>query len=197
MSSQSVPPPELTWVSGLGIKSLLFHIYSRRPYRSTSRIVYQPDFSCGREKRSITSKFWYIWGLINFCFKEISFDVFLQVVWLDPRLKPTSAHLGPKHYIEITMEKRKNIWLPDLYIRQLREMKILKVFEEISSLRIYENSTVVRSIAAEIIIKCDMDFSLFPLDVQLCPVDFSSCRILMVFGEVQGVSLCMIRNHII
>lgn len=47
-----------------------------------------------------------------------------------------------------------------LYIRQLREMKILKLFEEISSLRIYENSTISLSIGATIIIKCDMDFVL-------------------------------------
>lgn len=123
-----------------------------------------------------------------FFLKEISFDVFLQVVWLDQRLKPTSAHLEPKHYIELTMEKRNKIWVPDLYIRQLREMKILKVFEEISSLRIYENSSISLSIGATIIIKCDMDFSLYPLDVQFCPVDFSSCRILLRFSKKCKVS---------
>lgn len=36
--------------------------------------------------------------------------------------------------------------VPDLYIRQLREMKVLKLFEEISSLRLYKNSTVVFSL---------------------------------------------------
>lgn len=29
---------------------------------------------------------------------------------------------------------------------------------------------------ATIVIKCDMDFVLYPLDVQTCPVDFSSCK---------------------
>lgn len=113
---------------------------------------------------------------LRFCsFQEISFDVFLQVVWLDKRIRPV-ADLGPKHYIELTMDQRNAIWVPDLYIRQLREMKILKVFEEISSLRIFENSTISLSIGATIIIKCDMDFVLYPLDVQSCPVDFSSCK---------------------
>lgn len=91
--------------------------------------------------------------------QEISFDVFLQVVWMDMRLKP-SSDVGEKGYIELTLEQRTNIWTPDLYIRQLREMKILKLFEEISSLRIYENSTISLSIGATIIIKCDMDFVL-------------------------------------
>lgn len=113
--------------------------------------------------------------LTCFNFQEISFDVFLQVVWTDNRLK-TSSDLGSKRYIELTAIQRDEIWVPDLYIRQLREMKVLKVFEEISSLRIYENSTISLSIGATIIIKCDMDFVLYPLDVQFCPVDFSSCE---------------------
>jgi hypothetical protein len=114
--------------------------------------------------------------LVALPFQEISFDVFLQVVWVDKRVRPLEG-LRPKQYIELTMEQRNHIWVPDLYIRQLREMKILKVFEEISSLRIYENSTISLSIGATIIIKCDMDFVLYPLDVQKCPVDFSSCKI--------------------
>lgn len=68
------------------------------------------------------------------------------------------------------------IWVPDLYIRQLREMRVLSLFEEISSLRLYRNSTISLSIGATIIIKCDMDFVLYPLDVQKCFVDFSSCK---------------------
>lgn len=78
-----------------------------------------------------------------------------MLVWLDKRITPL-PDLGHKHYIELTMEQRNAVWVPDLYIRQLREMKILKVFEEISSLRIYENSTISLSIGATIIIKCDM-----------------------------------------
>lgn len=86
--------------------------------------------------------------------------------------------------------------MPDLYIRQIREMKVLTLFEEISSLRLYQNSTLVFSLGyvddsnvismrnhslpfpfrATIVIKCDMDFVLYPLDVQNCPVDFSSCE---------------------
>lgn len=92
-----------------------------------------------------------------FHIQEISFDVFLQVVWMDSRIK-TQAE---KSYMELTLEQRNQIWIPDLYIRQLREMKILNgLFEEISSLRIYENSTISMSIGATIIIKCDMDFVL-------------------------------------
>ena len=105
-------------------------------------------YGCGHDKVTIYN------------FQEISFDVFLQVVWTDTRLKLQAEMSGGKTYVELTFEQRNQIWIPDLYIRQLREMKIFKLFEEISSLRIYENSTISMSIGATIIIKCDMDFVL-------------------------------------
>lgn len=109
--------------------------------------------------------------------EEISFDVFLQVIWTDLRIRPRETNLlRSKNFTELQIEERQKIWVPDLYIRQLKEMKIIRLFEDISSLRLYQNSTVVLSIGATIIIKCDMDFVLYPLDVQKCPVDFSSYK---------------------
>ncbi|XP_055312389.1 glycine receptor subunit alpha-2-like [Sitodiplosis mosellana] len=107
--------------------------------------------------------------------EEISFDVFLQVIWDDKRIHHRNNTIEQK-YIELKLEERHKLWVPDLYIRQLREMKVLTLFEEISSLRLYKNSTLVLSLGATIVIKCDMDFVLYPLDVQSCPVDFSSYK---------------------
>lgn len=109
-------------------------------------------------------------------FQEISFDVFLKVIWEDPRIVPNKTIELPASYLQLTSEERHMFWVPDLYIRQLREMRVLSLFEEISSLRLHQNSTISLSIGATIIIKCDMDFVLYPLDVQKCSVDFSSCK---------------------
>lgn len=96
---------------------------------------------------------------------------------MDSRIRPKEEdNVDPSKYIQLTSEERHMIWVPDLYIRQLREMKVQTLFEEISSLRLYPNSTISLSIGATIIIKCDMDFVLYPLDVQKCAVDFSSCK---------------------
>ncbi|XP_055630145.1 glycine receptor subunit alphaZ1-like isoform X2 [Toxorhynchites rutilus septentrionalis] len=108
--------------------------------------------------------------------EEISIDVFLQVTWEDPRLLPADEPTMTKQYVELTPIERETVWVPDLYIRQLREMKVMALLEEFSSLRLYKNSTLVLSIGATIIFKCDMDFVLYPLDVQRCPVDFSSYK---------------------
>ncbi|XP_025207706.1 glycine receptor subunit alpha-3-like isoform X3 [Melanaphis sacchari] len=107
--------------------------------------------------------------------EEIALDVFLHVYWEDPRI----WILGNASQVELTWDKDPKFWIPDLYIRQLREMKVLTLFQDLASIRLYDNSTLRISIGATIIIKCDMDFVLYPLDVQTCAVDFGSYKYTM------------------
>lgn len=105
--------------------------------------------------------------------EEISLDVFLQLYWQDQRIRIID---NKTQMIELTWDKEQKFWIPDLYIRQLREMKVLSVFQDMAAIRLYRNSTLRISIGATIILKCDMDFRLYPLDVQTCAVDFSSYK---------------------
>ncbi|KAJ1530478.1 hypothetical protein ONE63_005377 [Megalurothrips usitatus] len=108
--------------------------------------------------------------------QEISLDLFLQVYWEDPRVHACCNH----SVVELTWtQQQPKFWVPDLYIRQLREMKVLSLFQEMTSVRLYSNSTMRVSIGATVIIKCDMDFVLYPLDIQKCAVDFSSYKYTM------------------
>ncbi|XP_049789238.1 glycine receptor subunit alpha-4-like [Schistocerca nitens] len=106
--------------------------------------------------------------------EEISLDVFLYVHWRDPRVHIRND--TDVNHVELTWKHRERFWVPDLYIRQLREMKVLSLFQEMTSLRLFRNHTMRISIGATVIIKCDMDFVLYPLDVQRCDVDFSSYK---------------------
>ncbi|XP_046681545.1 glycine receptor subunit beta-type 4-like [Homalodisca vitripennis] len=110
--------------------------------------------------------------------EEISLEVFLQVYWTDRRIRMADNLSGVDH-LELTWGKENDFWVPDLYIRQLREMKVLSLFQDMTSVRLYRNQTMRVSMGATVIIKCDMDFVLYPLDVQECAVDFSSC----LFGK--------------
>ncbi|XP_037973837.2 gamma-aminobutyric acid receptor subunit delta isoform X3 [Plutella xylostella] len=104
--------------------------------------------------------------------EEITLDVFLQVSWTEPRL-----HMPPGlAFLDLPWEFRQLIWTPDLYIWQLQTMKLQSVLQEMASLRLYSNGTVSVSIGATITIKCEMDFVLYPLDVQNCAIDFSSYK---------------------
>ncbi|KAI8434813.1 hypothetical protein MSG28_003319 [Choristoneura fumiferana] len=80
--------------------------------------------------------------------EEITLDVFLRVSWQDARLRVGMP------FIDLPWEFRQLIWTPDLYIWQLQTMRI----------------------HATITIKCQMDFVLYPLDVQNCNIDFSSYK---------------------
>ncbi|XP_066908101.1 glycine receptor subunit alpha-4 isoform X2 [Halyomorpha halys] len=120
--------------------------------------------------------------------EEISLEVFLQVYWIDNRINVTSME---SDHIELNWDKDQKIWVPDLYIRQLRDMKILTLFQEMTFVRLYQNRTLRVSMGATILIKCDMDFVLYPLDVQKCAVDFSSYKYTeesMVFQWLHGKS---------
>lgn len=69
------------------------------------------------------------------------------MIWEDRRIRPRiDENRTTTKYVELKIDERHKIWVPDLYIRQLREMKVLSLFEEISSLRLYKNSTVALSI---------------------------------------------------
>ncbi|KAG8288817.1 hypothetical protein J6590_010928 [Homalodisca vitripennis] len=85
-------------------------------------------------------------------------------------------NLSGVDHLELTWGKENDFWVPDLYIRQLREMKVLSLFQDMTSVRLYRNQTMRVSMGATVIIKCDMDFVLYPLDVQECAVDFSSYK---------------------
>ncbi|XP_069702867.1 glutamate-gated chloride channel-like [Periplaneta americana] len=98
----------------------------------------------------------------------------MNVYWEDYRVFINDTE--DVEFVEITWDERNELWVPDLYIRQLREMKVLALFQEMTSIRLYRNSTLRASIGASVIIKCDMDFVLYPLDVQKCAVDFSSYK---------------------
>ncbi|XP_030027201.1 gamma-aminobutyric acid receptor subunit delta isoform X3 [Manduca sexta] len=104
--------------------------------------------------------------------EEITLDVFLQVSWAENRLHMPSG----MPFIDLPWEFRQLIWTPDLYIWQLQTMRIMSVLQEMASLRLYSNGTVSVSIGATITIKCEMDFVLYPLDVQNCAIDFGSYK---------------------
>jgi hypothetical protein len=79
-------------------------------------------------------------------FQEISLDVFMYVYWEDLRVFIDAEVNKSDEYVEITWEDRHNFWIPDLYIRQLRDMKVLSLFQEMTSIRLYRNNTLRVSI---------------------------------------------------
>jgi hypothetical protein len=65
----------------------------------------------------------------------------MNVYWEDLRVFIDDAVNITDDYVEITWEDRHSFWIPDLYIRQLRDMKVLSLFQEMTSIRLYRNNT--------------------------------------------------------
>uniref|UniRef100_A0A8D9BU56 Glycine receptor subunit alpha-4 n=1 Tax=Cacopsylla melanoneura TaxID=428564 RepID=A0A8D9BU56_9HEMI len=133
-----------------------------------------PSKYTGKEMEVLISLFINRVSAVDESKEEISLDVFLQLYWTDERITIDNTSLTDQ--VELTWARDHSFWTPDLYIRQLREMRILSLFQDMASVRLYKNSTLRVSTGATVIIKCDMDFSLYPLDVQTCNVDFSSYK---------------------
>lgn len=57
-----------------------------------------------------------------------------------------TGDLGEADYLEIMWDKEQKFWVPDVYIRQLREMKVLSLFQEMISVRLFRNHTIRVSI---------------------------------------------------
>ena len=70
----------------------------------------------------------------------------MQVYWQDARVKINNASNSTFDVIELTWQEQQKFWVPDLYIRQLREMKVLSLFQEMASVRLYKNQTMRISI---------------------------------------------------
>lgn len=49
-------------------------------------------------------------------------------------------------YLELNWGRENDFWVPDLYIRQLRDMKVLSLFQDMTSVRLYRNNTMRVSI---------------------------------------------------
>ena len=69
--------------------------------------------------------------------------MFLQVYWDDPRIRIID---NKTEQLELAWDKDHKFWVPDLYIRQLREMRVLSVYQEMAAIRLYRNSTLRISI---------------------------------------------------
>lgn len=98
------------------------------PHRRLNRSAFDANISCGWNQRSMWSplcryqrqskrnyainfhKFTHIDRQLSTIFQEISFDVFLQVIWEDKRIQ----HKNDTHsmeYIELKIEERHKFWV--------------------------------------------------------------------------------------
>jgi len=123
---------------------------------------------------------------------SITFSCYFNVEWKEKRI-----HLGPKFGAEqcsangggaectnttgnkdiivpMNLEFVKDLWLPNIFIYNLKTYKVIDVLNKLAGLWIGADKTVLYSQATHITFICPMRFDKFPLDTQTCKFQVGS-----------------------
>jgi len=104
---------------------------------------------------------------------SITFSTYFNVeweetrLWVDPELEAQINSTGPVT-TPLNLEFVKDLWLPNIFIYNLKTYKVIDVLSKLAGLWIDTDKKVLYSQATHISFICPMSFDKFPLDQQRC-----------------------------
>ena len=143
---------------------------------------------------------------------SITFACYFNVQWKEGRI-----HLGPEFgreqagpgvnttgnpdiIVPMNLEFVKDLWLPNIFIYNLKTYKVIDVLNKLAGLWIGADKTVLYSQATHITFICPMRFDKFPLDTQTCKFQVGSYSyddtIMRFITEAAGYSASKMGNSI-
>ena len=127
-----------------------------------------------------------------FCFQEygIEYSSYFNVMWKEPRLHIPQKYLGNKTdsdknnkdcvddlgqvgddtLIPVNLDLVKMLWLPNIFIYNLKTFKVVSVLSKHAGLWITREKEIMYSQATQINFICPMRFDNFPLDTQVTSI---------------------------
>eukprot|EP00111_Clytia_hemisphaerica_P009577 TCONS_00028072-protein len=111
----------------------------------------------------------YILNIGNLNTQEMTFEVemYFGMKWKDPRL--AFKEYNNASYALVTGETAyDNIWVPDLFIRNMKHVESSTFLKDLSGVMIYPDGIVSLSSRIRVVAHCEMDLLMFPLDSQSC-----------------------------
>jgi len=100
---------------------------------------------------------------------SITISMYFNVEWNEPRLNMVTSNSTETVMVPTSVELVKDLWLPNIFIYNLKTFKVIDVLSKLSGLWIDTDKNVLYSQATLIKIMCPMRFDNFPLDTQTCP----------------------------
>ncbi|XP_029212017.1 glycine receptor subunit beta-like isoform X2 [Acropora millepora] len=100
---------------------------------------------------------------------DYSLDIFFRQWWLDPRFKHNSS--TP---FNMAVDPTKIFWTPDTYFFNVKSVKYHFVTRENMRVMIYSSGKIYFSARVTLTAQCDMNFRLYPMDTQHCPLVIES-----------------------
>ena len=111
----------------------------------------------------------------------ITLKLTIAISWIDNRLKILSNSLdwivedGEQSWTKLNPSWLKYLWIPDVEIVNMKELKRTHFFNELSSLELYENKRLWFDFPVELTLTCPwFKFENYPLDSQACEVMIGS-----------------------
>jgi len=110
----------------------------------------------------------------------VEFSSYFNVMWSEPRL-----HIPDRYLKEINEERKETmipvnlelvnlLWLPNIFIYNLKTFKVVEVLSKHAGLWITKDNEIMYSQATHINFICPMRFDAFPLDTQICKFQVGS-----------------------
>jgi len=114
----------------------------------------------------------------------VEFSSYFNVMWRGPRLHIPHTFLGEWNsslseeasdaLIPVNLELVKQLWLPNIFIYNLKTFKVVEVLSKHAGLWITRDKEIMYSQATHINFICPMRFDNFPLDTQICKFQVGS-----------------------
>ncbi|XP_066928029.1 pH-sensitive chloride channel 2-like [Clytia hemisphaerica] len=117
----------------------------------------------------------FILNIGNLNTKEMTFEteMYFEMKWKDPRLAFQDYHNATYALVsgETAYEK---IWVPDLFVRNMKEVENSKFLTDLSGVTINPDGLVELSSRIRVVAHCEMDLFMFPFDSQSCNIMITS-----------------------
>ncbi|XP_015111059.1 glycine receptor subunit alpha-3 isoform X2 [Diachasma alloeum] len=103
-------------------------------------------------------------------------DMFIRQSWMESRLNiPEDIFEEGDDYVTLPPEFFDNLWQPDPYFLNSKIAEIATLTHKFSSVTLFRNKTVRYAARMHAIVACQMEFQLYPMDIQVCPIYIESC----------------------
>ncbi|XP_011641232.1 glycine receptor subunit alphaZ1 isoform X1 [Pogonomyrmex barbatus] len=102
-------------------------------------------------------------------------DMFVSQSWIESRLNtPQDIFEEDDDYVILPPEFFDNLWQPDPYFLNSKVSEIATLSHKFSLVTLYRNKTIKYSARINAIVACQMEFQLYPMDIQICPIYIES-----------------------
>ena len=120
----------------------------------------------------------------QFC---VTISMYFNVQWFEPRFQTNNTDLDGV-WTPIDLQFMENLWVPNIFIYDLRSFTALNVLKKLAGVWIIEGNQVYFSQATVVTFSCPMRFDLYPLDAHTCKFRIGSTNLdmsRMIFNVTQ------------